>query len=102
MVVMVLKACCVLFDYEETWESAKKHLLGDIRFLEKLVEYDVKNKDENLFIKLRKDYLNQIEFNRIAVLKHSLDAASIFDWLHAIDKYQIVLKSIIPLEISLK
>ena len=34
---MVLKACCLLYGYEETWENAKRYLLGDIHFLEKLI-----------------------------------------------------------------
>ena len=34
---MVLKACCLLYGYEENWENAKRYLLGDIRFLEKLI-----------------------------------------------------------------
>ena len=37
LVVMVLKATCLLYGYEETWENAKRYLLGDIRFLEKLI-----------------------------------------------------------------
>jgi hypothetical protein len=57
MVVLVLKACCLLFNYEESWESAKRYLLGDIHFLERLVDYDIKKKDESLFLKLQKDYL---------------------------------------------
>jgi hypothetical protein len=87
MVVHVLKACCFLFGYEESWESAKRYLLGDIRFLERLVEFDVKTKDESIFIRFRKEYLSKEEFNRNAVLKHSMDAATIFDWLIAIEKY---------------
>ena len=34
---MVLKATCLLYGYEENWENAKRYLLGDIRFLEKLI-----------------------------------------------------------------
>ena len=37
MVVMVLKATCLLFGYEETWENAKKYLLNDMKFLDKLI-----------------------------------------------------------------
>ena len=37
LVVMVLKACCLLYGYEENWENSKRYLLGDIRFLEKLI-----------------------------------------------------------------
>ena len=34
---MVLDATCLLFGYEENWENSKRFLLGDIKFLEKLV-----------------------------------------------------------------
>ena len=37
MVVMVLKATCLLFGYEETWDNAKKYLLNDMKFLDKLI-----------------------------------------------------------------
>jgi hypothetical protein len=50
MVVTVLKAICVIFGFEESWESAKRYLLGDIRFLEKLVEFDVANTPESRFV----------------------------------------------------
>ena len=38
MVVMVLDAICLLFGYEENWVNSKRFLLGDIKFLEKLVK----------------------------------------------------------------
>jgi hypothetical protein len=46
MVVEVLKACCLLFNLEETWENAKRYLLGDINFIDKLLNFDVKNISE--------------------------------------------------------
>jgi dynein heavy chain, axonemal len=98
MVVMVLNACCCLFAFEETWESAKRHLLSDMRFLEKLVEYDVKNNPEQRFLQFRANYLKKKEFSRHATLKHSQDAATIYDWLVAIDHYQIVMMSVLPKE----
>ena len=39
MVVMVLDAICLLFGYDENWENSKRYLLGDMKFLEKLVIY---------------------------------------------------------------
>ena len=36
---MVLDAICLLFGLEETWEVSKRSLLGDMKFLEKLVKY---------------------------------------------------------------
>jgi hypothetical protein len=69
MVVTVLRACCVLFGYEENWENAKRYLLGDIRFLEHLVEFDVTSTPETRFVKVRKDYINKEEFNKESVIK---------------------------------
>ena len=37
--VTLLDAFCLLFGYEENWESAKKNLLNDFKFTEKLVKY---------------------------------------------------------------
>jgi len=39
LVVTLLDAICLLFGYEENWESAKKLLLNDFKFIEKLVIY---------------------------------------------------------------
>ena len=40
LVVTVLNAVCLIFGYEESWEYSKKYLLGDFRFIEKLIEFD--------------------------------------------------------------
>ena len=34
---MVLDAICLLFGFEENWDSSKRYLLGDMKFLNKLV-----------------------------------------------------------------
>jgi len=36
---MVLDAICLLFGLEESWEISKRNLLGDMKFLDKLVIY---------------------------------------------------------------
>ena len=69
MVVTVLNATCLLFGFEENWENAKRHLLGDIRILEKMIEFDALNCPENRFIKLRNNYLNKEDFKREFVIK---------------------------------
>jgi hypothetical protein len=50
-------ATAVLFDFEETWDATKRLLLGDIKFLEKMVEFNVDKCKESRFIKLRATYL---------------------------------------------
>ena len=70
---MVLDAICLLFGLEETWEISKRQLLGDMKFLEKLVKYnfffiffqvefDLKKSPESRFLKLREKYLSNKEF----------------------------------------
>jgi hypothetical protein len=66
---MVLKACCLLYGYEENWENSKRYLLGDIRFLEKLIEYDVTTAAEIRFVKLREQYFKKEEFKRENIIK---------------------------------
>jgi hypothetical protein len=40
---MVLNAACLLFGFEENWESSKKFLLGDFRFIDKMIDFDALN-----------------------------------------------------------
>lgn len=35
-VKMVMNSCCLLFNFKEDWDTAKKSLLGDMNFLENL------------------------------------------------------------------
>ena len=67
-----------------------RYLLGDLHFLEKLIEYDVVNSEESRFVKLRSKYFEMENFNKENILKNSEAAANIFEWIKAIDDYQIV------------
>ena len=49
---MVLDAICLLFGLEESWEVSKRNLLGDMKFLEKLIDFDLKKSPESRFLKL--------------------------------------------------
>jgi len=37
MVVILMNSFCALFGIDENWETAKKNLLNDFKFLDKLV-----------------------------------------------------------------
>ena len=88
LVVKVLNACCLLFGYEENWENAKRYLLNDIRFLNKLLEFNVNTAPDSRFVKLRTQYLkDDVNFNKKIVSNQSEAAASIFQWLTAINVY---------------
>jgi hypothetical protein len=58
-------ACCLVFGYEESWENAKRFLLNDIRFLQKMLEFDVNSAPDKRFQKLRSEYLkDDVKFNK--------------------------------------
>lgn len=43
LIQLVLRAVCLLFGFDESWESAKKNVLSDFKIIDKLIEYNVKN-----------------------------------------------------------
>jgi len=75
--VILIEACCLLFKLKETWEEGKKHLLGDMKFLQKyfyfiffnirMVEFDVAKVKNRVFKKLNKKYLKKEGFNYNAI-----------------------------------
>ena len=69
LVVQILQAACLLFGHEETWESAKRFLLSDFKFMEKMVQFDVALCPDNTFIKLRNNYLSIENFKKEFILK---------------------------------
>jgi len=74
-----------LFGFQETWESAKKNLLGDMKFLEKLIDFDVTKTPEKRFITFRNTYLKDENFNKEAVKKVSEACGTLYSWAVAID-----------------
>lgn len=83
----MLCACALLFGFKETWEDAKKNLLGDMKFLEKLMDFDVTKIPEKRFIQFRNSYLKDENFNRDNVMKVSEACGTLFTWATAIDKF---------------
>ena len=75
---MVLDAICLLFGLEESWEVSKRNLLGDMKFLEKLIDFDLKKSPESRFLRLRDKYLSNKEFNNDSIVKQSEAAGSLY------------------------
>lgn len=98
MVNIVLCSVALLFGFKETWEDGKKHLLGDLKFLEKLCDFDVTKTPEKRFIQLRNTYLKDENFNKESVSKVSEACGTLFTWVVAIDSFQKVKKVIGPKE----
>lgn len=65
----MLCSVALLFGFKETWEDAKKNLLGDMKFLEKLIDFDVSKIPEKRFLTLRNTYLKDPNFTKENVMK---------------------------------
>jgi hypothetical protein len=69
LVVQVLNSACLLFGYDENWETSKRLLLGDFKFIEKLIDFDASNCPDSRFLKLRTTYLHREDFKKENVQK---------------------------------
>jgi dynein heavy chain, axonemal len=86
MIMTLMNAVCCLFEKKEDWNEAKK-LMGQMTFLNDLIEYEVDDHPEKIFLKLRKVYLADETFTEENIKGVSEDAAYIYKWVIATDKY---------------
>jgi len=82
---------------KETWDDAKK-LLGQMDFLDQLVDFQGDQVPEWVLEKLRKDYLSREDFNEKSMQQVSVAATALVIWAHAIDKFAKVKKIVGPKE----
>ena len=81
---------------KDYWGPAKKHLLGDSKFLQKLKDYDKDNIDPKIVAKIRKNYLDKEEFEPERVKKASVAAMGLCKWVRAMEAYDRVAKVVAP------
>eukprot|EP01083_Nonionella_stella_P035109 95902_1 len=74
------------------WEPAKKHLLGDSKFLNRLREYDKDNIDPDIMAKIQANYTNNPEFEAAKIAKASKAAEGLCRWARALEIYDRVAK----------
>uniref|UniRef100_A0AAQ5XW12 EF-hand domain-containing protein n=1 Tax=Amphiprion ocellaris TaxID=80972 RepID=A0AAQ5XW12_AMPOC len=92
-VKLVMEAICIL--KEDFWGPAKK-LLGDIRFLQSLHEYDKDNISPNLIAIIRNKYISNPDFVPEKIRTASAAAEGMCKWVCAMDKYDKVAKVVAP------
>uniref|UniRef100_A0AAQ5XFX9 EF-hand domain-containing protein n=1 Tax=Amphiprion ocellaris TaxID=80972 RepID=A0AAQ5XFX9_AMPOC len=80
---------------EDFWGPAKK-LLGDIRFLQSLHEYDKDNISPNLIAIIRNKYISNPDFVPEKIRTASAAAEGMCKWVCAMDKYDKVAKVVAP------
>mmetsp|Transcript_28687 Transcript_28687/g.25684 ORF Transcript_28687/g.25684 Transcript_28687/m.25684 type:complete len:299 (-) Transcript_28687:3145-4041(-) len=112
-VKMVMHAVCLLLNKQPTyvpspdnpkikipdyWESSKK-LLKDKHFIPSLLDYDINALETKTVDNIRKNFIsNKKEFNPERVNKASNAAKGLCEWVLALDKYEIVLTQVRPLQ----
>uniref|UniRef100_A0A669BJA2 Dynein axonemal heavy chain 7 n=1 Tax=Oreochromis niloticus TaxID=8128 RepID=A0A669BJA2_ORENI len=80
---------------EDFWGPAKK-LLGDLRFLQSLHEYDKDNIPPNLMAIIRTKYITNPDFVPEKIRTASTAAEGMCKWVCAMDKYDKVAKVVAP------
>ncbi|XP_019945265.2 dynein axonemal heavy chain 7 isoform X2 [Paralichthys olivaceus] len=80
---------------EDFWGPAKK-LLGDMRFLQSLHEYDKDNIPPNLIAIIRSKYITNSDFVPEKIRAASAAAEGMCKWVCAMDKYDKVAKVVAP------
>ncbi|XP_048808316.1 dynein axonemal heavy chain 7 isoform X2 [Lagopus muta] len=85
---------------EDFWGPAKR-LLGDIRFLQSLHEYDKDNIPPAYMAIIRKQYLTNPEFVPDKIRNASTAAEGLCKWVIAMDVYDKVIKNVAPKKLKL-
>ena len=87
--------------FEDYWPVAKK-MIGDMKFLESLKEYDKDNIDAAIVTKIRTSYLKNHEFNPALIKNISSACTGLCKWVIAICRYDEIFKIVAPKKESLK
>ncbi|XP_040459651.1 dynein heavy chain 7, axonemal [Falco naumanni] len=85
---------------EDFWGPAKR-LLGDIRFLQSLHEYDKDNIPPAYMATIRKQYLTNPEFVPDKIRNASTAAEGLCEWVIAMEFYDKVTKDVAPKKLKL-
>lgn len=100
LVGVTMNAVCLLFGSKQEWNEAKK-LLNDMKFLDKLKEYDKDNIPAKTIKQLAK-FMQDDEFTPETLSTISTAATSLCMWVRAMYTYDTVAKNIGPKKENLK
>ncbi|KAF1335991.1 Dynein heavy chain, partial [Globisporangium splendens] len=100
LVGVTTNAVCLLFGAKQEWNGAKK-LLNDMKFLDKLKEYDKDNIPPKTIRALAK-FMADKEFTSETLSSISTAATSLCMWVRAMYTYDTVAKNIAPKKENLK
>jgi dynein heavy chain len=86
---------------EDFWGPSKK-LLGDMKFLQSLKEYDKDNIPQAFVTKIRNEYVTNPDFDPPKIKNASTAAEGLCRWVLAIEKYEKVARVVAPKKAKLK
>ncbi|XP_028170778.1 dynein heavy chain 3, axonemal [Ostrinia furnacalis] len=112
-VKLVMEAVCVMKSikgdrkmdangkpYEDFWGPSQK-MLGDMKFLESLKNYDKDNIPTAVMKKIRDKYIPDREFDPVVIAKVSSACEGLCRWVRAMDVYDRVIKVVAPKKAAL-
>lgn len=77
------------------WPAAKK-FLGEMSFLQSLMEFDKDNIELDVINKIRKEYIADKNFDPTVIRKSSRACEGLCNWIIAIDKYDRIARDVAP------
>jgi Microtubule-binding stalk of dynein motor len=95
-VVMVMETIMILLQEKIDWKSIKDVISDTNGFIERLKNYKVMEAPESLFVKVRNNYLSKPEFDIADIKKKSVAASYMAMWVMAVNRYQAVVKVVVP------
>jgi len=78
------------------WKSIRDVITDTNGFIERLKNYKVMEAPESLFVKVRNNYISKPEFDIADIKKKSVAASYMAMWVMAVNRYQAVVKVVVP------
>ena len=86
---------------DDYWKPSQK-ILGDMKFLQSLKDYDKDNIPASVISKIRSTYTNNESFDPVLLKKVSAAAVGLCSWVCAMEIYDRVAKEVGPKKVKLK
>ena len=93
---MVMEAIMILLQEKLDWKSIRDVITDTNGFIERLKNYKVMEAPESLFVKVRNNYISKPEFDIADIKKKSVAASYMAMWVMDVNRYQAVVKVVVP------
>lgn len=94
--MFVMKAIMILLGQKTDWKAIKSYISDVNGFLKELLTFNVEKVKEKVWEKVRKEYINNANFDPVKVKSVNVAAASLCTWANACSRYAEVVKKVAP------